>query len=191
MPACNLRLQEPASPHPGPRRGKVPGCADELGLACHRIVPKSAASGLMALWNAALDAGKIGALADSLLSAMDQNVDRYGTALTPDGWDTFVQVQVWLPGNLFAGPPKRVDDPGQRFDTPARFVVSREQYALLGEADGLIARYLEAPFKSGYAREAYRIPGGVARQYRGIAPFRPGRWVWDEGKGGPKVRHGN
>lgn len=211
MTACNLTLDILSHPYPGPGEGVISG--HEVQLSYHHVVPKAKEAGLIALWNRVLDHQDIGTVATPLLNAIGMCVDQYGTTLVADdidsvkkivkdiksgatthsavgkrpyGWDNFAQVYIWLPGNLFTGPDKRVDDPGQALDRPARHIV--KNYDELREIDEEIAKYLREPNKSAYAENAYKKLGALGRDYKAIQAFNAAQWVWDNGKGGPKVK---
>ncbi|MFB7633555.1 hypothetical protein ACFC0M_21805 [Streptomyces sp. NPDC056149] len=214
MPAYNLAMQELSHPYPAPGNGTVSG--HQVELMYHHIVPKSPKVGLIWLWNAVLE-DKVLAAATPVLNAIIQNVDKYGTTLVPTdrqqvkdlatgiknktithqagaarptGWDSFAQIYIWLPGNLFTGPRNRADDPGDKFDAAVRFIIgaSSAQYKTLETVDAKIAQYAKDRKKTGYAEEAYTNLGTVARTYLTRTPFSSPQWTWDSGKNKPKVK---
>ncbi|MFI9722873.1 hypothetical protein ACIHFE_24975 [Streptomyces sp. NPDC052396] len=214
MPAYNLVMQELSHPYPAPGNGMVSG--HQVELMYHHIVPKSPRVGLIWLWNAVLE-DKVLTAADPVLNAIIQNVDKYGTTLVPadrqhvkdlatgiknktithqagaarpDGWDSFAQVYIWLPGNLFTGPKNRADDPGDQFDAAVRFIIgaSGAQYTTLQTVNGKIDQYAKDRKKTGYAEEAYAGLGTIARTYFQRTPFTSAQWTWDSGKNKPKVK---
>ncbi|MEU5974904.1 hypothetical protein [Streptomyces sp. NPDC047315] len=173
------------------------------------------AAGLASLWNTMILKNNDARIAKPVLDAIIRRIGDYGTNLTavdieqaktvakdlrdgkithpgsgtPDGWDSFIQVYIWLPGNLFRGPRNRADDPKNGFDTPAQLILpQKDQYNLLYDAYGEITAYLGNPSKTGYAQTAFTKLGKVADTYRTRTEFSAAQWTWDSGKNAPKVK---
>lgn len=216
MPAqeFNLTMVEPVHPFGPVGNGSIQG--HSVRMDNNHVVSKSGEKGLIALWNTTLTADAVGA-SKQYLTAIDQQVDKFGTTLgsadrkfvqelarainnrsvvhkpgstaRPQGWDPFVQVFVWIPGNLFIGPMARVDAPkGDAFDTSARFIIAADQYSKLQNADTLIRKYLTDSRKPQYAEDAYADLAFVARTYLARAPFDANQWTWDSGRNLPKIK---
>jgi hypothetical protein len=73
-------------------------------------------------------------------------------ANSPDGIEDFKTVYTWMPGNLFAGPTRRANDPGDRFDSFASRAVEGGRYLAVLRAHQAIQAYLDQP--GGYAADA-------------------------------------
>ncbi|MCM3884533.1 hypothetical protein [Frankia sp. R82] len=105
--------------------------------------------------------------------------DRSAAYSRPEGWDNFVTVYTWLPGNLFVGPTRRSDDPGDSFEKAARPIFERygaTHFKELLDLDEKIREYL-ATETGGSAGPAFEILASVAR-YPVIVPFDEKDWGW-------------
>lgn len=75
-------------------------------------------------------------------------------AMSPAGLDDFNSVYTWLPGNLFSGPTKRPDDPGDQFDSFGSRCVEEGRYLDVLRAHRAIQAYLGQNPARGYTANA-------------------------------------
>lgn len=79
----------------------------------------------------------------SLLIANGQTSNSIGVTTRPDGFDEFSEYYAWLPGNLFIGPTRRGDDPGELFEEDARYIVGEVRFQILSNLRSQMQAYLE------------------------------------------------
>jgi hypothetical protein len=75
-------------------------------------------------------------------------------AASPAGMDDFNAVYTWMPGNLFAGPTSRANDPGEGFDSYASRFVEPGRYLTVLRAHQAIQLYVGQCRVSTYTADA-------------------------------------
>ncbi len=100
--------------------------------------------------------------------------DAKKTTLTE--WDTFRQIYVWLPGNLFKGPKKRADDPGEAFDRHAKRILPAAHFELLKATDDAIVKYLSNPLQGELAGSAFTGLAKIAKSHLTFHAFDGKQW---------------
>lgn len=95
----------------------------------------------------------------------------------PEGWDNFLIVYTWLPGNLFLGPTSRSDDPGDKFEEVARPIFAKygdARFDELRSLDAAIRTYLDSADGTS-SGPAFKLLANVARHPR-LVPFNGTEW---------------
>ena len=158
-----------------------------VGLTRHHVIPWNM---LRSFWNTLIEQGHSSVLFGNnrLVSRVAENIDSYiieewqpigrtaaqrclrnlgrmthnPRSLIADGWQDFMELYAWLPGNLFIGPiPElRLDDPGERFESRAERAVNPKFNRLL-IANNFIESYTHSPTES-LALEASKALSRIA-----------------------------
>ncbi|OMO23505.1 hypothetical protein BH582_23870 [Vibrio sp. 10N.222.47.A9] len=106
---------------------------------------------------------------------------RPGGYVMAQGFDTFEQFYVWLPGNLFIGPNERSDDPGEGFESNANVVVGEAYFHILRRTYQNMVRFNNGD-DSPTLLNAISVDLTRIAQRRSISPLNSQDWVYVHGK---------
>ncbi|MFJ4184244.1 hypothetical protein [Kitasatospora sp. NPDC089509] len=107
-----------------------------------------------------------------------------------EGWDDFLSIFAWLPGNLFVGPEgaRRADEPADGFEAGSAGIVGAESLAQRRQVYDRLDRYLMNPNSPGMKVDAMRGIRDLAQALdkNGLRPVREADWKRE--KQGDKLR---
>jgi hypothetical protein len=128
--------------------------------------------------------------AGNLANAMGANIARPGGDVRPEGFDTFAQFYVWMPGNLFYGPSAnlRSDDPHDGLDTGAIHIIGADRYTLLENLYNNMRDYINGEHSITLIVEI-NMDLSVLAGYTVIAAMVAADWIFSEER--YKINPGN
>lgn len=116
----------------------------------------------------------------SLMIANGQTSNSVSVTARPDGFDEFSEYYAWLPGNLFIGPTRRGDDPGEAFEEDARYIVGEARFQTLSNLRSQMEAYLNLgalpeSVTLPYLRRIAVLLTQLSKRNR-VQPLNPAQW---------------